>query len=248
MSRPNVAGERMSRTDTQAVHDLALRFQQTHFPHSTLVLLTGSWATSSAHGDSDIDLFILDPTRPDVLFEGVLFESCLFDVCVVSPDQVNALFQGSIPYRSGPMIHQLMTHHIIAGDHENAAAVLELARTVVTTGPAELSPEERDELRWQLSTQLVELRHVAPHELPALSAQCYCLLAKALLAVNRQWQGEGKSLHRLLGLAFPELAERLDAALVTACNGNLAPLFGMGQELLQQIGGPLRTYRETYKL
>lgn len=238
----------MRRMDTQAVHDLALRFQKTRFPQATLVLLAGSWATNSAHGDSDIDLFILDPTRPDVLFEGVLFESCLFDVCAVSPDQVNALFQASIPHRSGPTIHQLMTHHVVAGDHEEAAAIIELARTVVTTGPAELPPEERDELRWQLSTWLVELRHAAPHELPALSAQCYCLLAKALLSANRQWQGEGKSLHRLLALAFPELAERLDAALVAACNGNRAPLFGLGQELLQQIGGPLRTYKETYKL
>jgi len=238
----------MRKTDSQTIHDVVLRFQQTRFPHAMLVLLTGSWATNSAYDDSDIDLFILDPTRPDVLFEGVPFESFLFDVCAVSPDQANALFQCSIPFRSGPIIHQLMRHHLIVGTSKDAAAIVELARTVIATGPAELPPEERDELRWQLSTQLVELRHVAPHELPALSAQCYCLLAKALLAVNRQWQGEGKSLHRLLVLAFPELTERLDTALVTACSGNPVPLLELGNELLQQMGGSLRTYRETHKL
>lgn len=242
----DVTGPHMSEMDTQTIHDSALRFHQGHFPHATLVLLTGSWATGSANDDSDIDLFILDPTRSDVLFEGIEFESLLFDVCAVSPDQVHALFQCSIPYHSGPVIHQLMAHHVVAGTAEDAAAILKLARTVVETGPAELSPEERDELRWQVSTQLVELQHVAPHELPALSAQCYCLLAKALLAANCQWQGEGKSLHRLLAPAFPELTERLDGALATACSGNTAPLLELGQEILRQLGGSLRTYRETY--
>lgn len=236
----------MSDMETQTIHDLALRFQQSHFPHATLVLLTGSWATNSAHDDSDIDLFILDPTRSDVLFEGVLFGSWLFDVCAVSPDQVNALFQCSIQYRSGPTIHQLMAHQVIAGTADDAAAIVDLARTVIATGPTELPPEERDDFRWKVSTQLVELQHVAPHELPGLSAQCYCLLAKALLALNRQWQGEGKSLHRLIARAFPELTERLDAALITACSGDPAPLLGVGQEVLEEIGGSLRTFRETY--
>jgi hypothetical protein len=168
-------GAHMSKLDTQTIHDFALRFQQSHFPHATLVLLTGSWVTGSAYDDSDVDLFILDPTRSNVLFEGIVFESLLFDVCAVSPDQVNALFQCSIPYRSGPVIHQLLAHYVVSGTVEDAAAIANLARTVVDTGPAELSPEERDELRWQVSTQLVELRHVAPHELPALSAQ-WCAL------------------------------------------------------------------------
>lgn len=238
----------MSSTDIKTMHGVIGRFQQTRFPHATLVLLTGSWATNSAHGDSDIDLFILDPTRSDVLFEGVEFESFLFDVCAVSPDQMNTLFECSIPHRSGPTIHQLMTHHVIVGTPEQAAAVHKLAHTVITTGPAELSPEERDELRWKLSTLLVELQHVGPEELPALSAQCFCLMAKALLAVNRHWQGEGKSLHRLLAHAFPELTERLDAALAAACAGNPGPLSEFGQEVLHQIGGSLRTYTERYSL
>lgn len=234
--------------DSQAVRDLALRFQQTHFPNATLVLLTGSWAMNSARGDSDIDLFMLDPTRPDVLFEGVLFESCLFDVCVVRPDQLDALFRASVSHRSGPTVHQVMRHRVIAGSPEQAGKVVERARTVVETGPAELLAEERDELRWQLSTQLAEFGHVAAHELPSLSARCYCLLARTHLAVNRRWQGEGKSLHRLLVLACPEVAARLDAALVAACSGEPAALLQLGRGLLADMGGPLRTYRETYTL
>ena len=40
----------------------------------------------------------------------------------------------------------------------------------------------------------------------------------------------------------------LDAALVTACSGDPVPLLELGKEVLQQLGGSLRTYRETYAL
>jgi hypothetical protein len=227
---------------------IAKRFYDTRFPDASLVLLNGSWAKNSANEDSDIDLLIIDPNMSDVLFEGVFFDSFLIDFCALSYNDVEKLFNSSIRYRSAPIPHQVVDSILILGNNDQADGIRNIARTVIDKGPAELSDAELGDLRWQLSTLLVELKHVSSNELPAMSAQCYILLAKTMLAFNRIWQGERKSLHRNMSKSLPEITERLDASLVASCNGDLEPLLDLGQEILQDIGGSIRTYTERYTL
>ncbi|MCB0061949.1 MAG: nucleotidyltransferase domain-containing protein, partial [Caldilineaceae bacterium] len=60
---------RIMRTRDAAI-SAARRYCAEHYPNAKLVLLCGSWARGTAHGDSDIDIVVLNPGMSELVFEG----------------------------------------------------------------------------------------------------------------------------------------------------------------------------------
>jgi hypothetical protein len=193
-----------------------------------------------------LDVVVIDPTMHDVLFQGVVFESWLIDVCALPPARVEPFFRDSAQHRSAPVPHQVVDAIIVRGDEATARMVQDLARQVLREGPVPLSDAERLELRWTLTALLHDLAHAAPADVPMLAAQCHTKLAQAALDGARAWRGDRKALRSALTAAVPGLAERLDQALLAACGEAPEPLVALGHEILNSLGGALRTYSERY--
>ena len=236
---------RALRTQKAAV-SAARRYCAAHYPDAELVLLCGSWARGTAHSDSDIDIVVLDPGVSELIFEGVTFESWLLEVCALSPEGVSGLFDAARRNRSAPVPHQVLDAVLVLGDEATAQRVKDKARRVLREGPEPLSEEERLELRWSLTTLLLDLQHSDSAEIPALAAQCHTDLAKAALDAAGAWRGERKTLRNALAQILPEVTERLDEGLRRACQGDPDPLLVTGREILRSLGGELRTYVERY--
>lgn len=236
----------MSDKQRQQVVERARRFVAQRFPDASLVLLCGSWARGDAHEDSDLDLFIVDATVPDLLFEGLRFEEMIIEVCALAPQRVEPFFTGSAQHRSAPVPRQVLDGLVVHGEPRYAAQIKNCAQRILAAGPQALDEPELLELRWRLTALLNDLAHVPTDEVPALAAQCHTQLALAAIDRERGWRGERKTLRRALAEVAPDLVARLDEGLVTACGGDRQQLLTIGRELLAKLGGSQRTYLERY--
>lgn len=236
----------MSDKQRQQVVEIARRFVAARFPTAALVLLCGSWARGDAHEDSDLDLFIVDATVPDLLFEGLCFEEMCIEVCALAPQRVEPFFTRSAQHRSAPVPRQVLDGLVVHGERRYAAQLKNRAQQILSAGPQALDETELLDLRWRLTALLNDLAHVPIDEVPALAAQCHTQLALAAIDRERGWRGERKTLRRALAEVAPDLVGRLDEGLVAACGGDRQPLLTMGRELLAKLGGAQRTYLERY--
>jgi hypothetical protein len=122
-----------------------------------------------------------------------------------------------------------------------------LAHELIEIGPQRLSDAEREDLRWNLSTLTVELKHASPDDLPSLSAQCHVKLGEALLSIGNRWRCERKALARAVRTAEPEFARKLDTALSRSCEGDRREMLEVADLVLKKIGGLKRTYCDVYE-
>lgn len=236
----------MSDKTLELVIETTRQFVQQYYPEASLVLLCGSWARHTAHSDSDVDLFILDPSMNDLHFEGRVFDSWLIEACVLSPQRVQELFSSSARSRTAPVPHQVVDGMLVLGSPRDAEQIKEMAQKTLLDGPQELDETEKSDAQWYLTVLLDDLAHVPEDEVPALAAQCYIQIAKDAIDAVRSWRGDRKRLRRTLQDAVPELAKPLDNALIEAINGNREPLVNIGYTVLEMLGGRKRTYVENY--
>jgi predicted nucleotidyltransferase len=232
--------------DQSSVRGVATRYCATCYPDAEMVFLCGSWARGTAHEQSDIDLVVLSPTANGLFFEGVSFESWLIEVCVLSIDSLPRLFSSARKNRTAPVLHQLLDALLLVGDDDTGQRVKRMARDALAEGPKPLTVEEMADLRWSLTALLLDLQHGQPEVIPALAAQCYVTFARAALDAAGAWQGERKALRRALVQTAPEIVERLDRGLRDACAGDVSCMRAVGSEILESLGGQLRTYAERY--
>lgn len=236
----------MSDKPRQRVVEIARRFVAQHFPAASLGMLCGSWAHGNAHEDSDLDLFIVDATIPDLLFAGLSFEEMIIEVCALAPQRVESFFTNSAQYRSAPVPRQVLAGLVVHGELSYAAQIKNSAQRILAAGPQALTEAELLDLRWRLTALLNDLAHVAIEEVPAVAAQCHTQLALAVIDRERGWRGERKTLRSALAEVAPALVARLDEGLVAACHGDRQPLLTIGRQILATLGGCQRTYLERY--
>lgn len=234
----------MSREQLQLNNALeaARQFVHEHFPKASLVLLGGSWAVGQAHGDSDLDLVVIDESVERVFFEGVAFDGWIVEVCAISPNYVQTFFESSAKYRSAPVPGQVIDAVLVKGTPSIADTIRTLAKNVLACGPTPLTDAERSEVRYGITLLRDDIQHVPKEALPALSAIAHTQLSRTVLDAAGRWRGERKALRRLVRGVDAVLSDRLDAALFSGCEGNSGPMIEVCNIVLDQFGGPLRTY------
>ncbi len=218
------------------------RFVHEHFPKASLVLLGGSWAVGQAHVDSDLDLVVIDESVERVFFEGVAFDGWIVEVCAISPNYVQTFFENSAKYRSAPVPGQVIDAVLVKGTPSIADTIRALAKKVLAGGPTPLTDAERSEVRYDTTLLRNNLQHASKEALPALSAIAHTQLSRAVLDAADRWRGERKALRRLVRGVDAVLSDRLDAALFSGCEGDSRPMIEVCNIVLDQLGGPLRTY------
>ncbi|MFN7309338.1 MAG: nucleotidyltransferase domain-containing protein [bacterium] len=236
----------MQTEDKERALDLAARFCNERHPACEAAFLCGSWARGQQHDGSDIDLVIVDPAVAGQRFEGIWFMGHVLDTCVAEYNALVRLFEECVAYRSAPVPQQMMDCIQVRGSPDLGAKLKRLAAEVVVGGPAPLTDSERRELRWEISTLMVELRHASAADLFSLSAQCHVQLSRAWLAIANARRCERKHLARAVENSNPERSARLDRALLRCCAGDRDEMLRLAGELLEPLGGFDRTYCEVY--
>jgi predicted nucleotidyltransferase len=226
--------------------EIVQRYISSTYPKATLVLLCGSWSRNAANEDSDIDVFILDPDTSTYVFTCLEFESWLLELCIVSPENFDNYIQHDTRRRDCTVSTMITQGVVIHGDDEIVQKVKSKAQKIVDNGPAPITDEEIMQHQKELTVLLKDLRNSSAVEIPALAALCHTALANAIIDNKGGWRGDQKTLRPALAKLDPDLATRLDEGLIHACQGNRTTLVELCQEVIENLGGEVRTYFVEY--
>jgi hypothetical protein len=221
----------------------ARRLVEERFPEARAAFLGGSVVLGGATATSDLDITVLQvegvPYRESLQYDGWPVELFVHTV-------------GSVRHyvtkdreRRRPTMARLVSAGVVLLDRDGSgAAVAAECAHAVAAGPAPLADGERDALRYALTDLLDDLGGGGdPHLLTAVAVQTWQSAAELRLALGQRWSGTGKWLVRELAAYDAEsgtaYAERLDAGLRAAMNGDPGPLTAVADEVLAGSGGRL---------
>ncbi len=219
--------------------DVARSFLEAEFPESYVAFLAGSVVRGEATATSDLDIVIITdreeaPYRRSYVWEGWPVEA------LVHNEQSYLDFFASDLLEYEPALQVMCLEGIVLRDRDGIAArIKEEARRQVEAGPAPLTPEATDRLRYIVTDLLDDLEgSVLPDESLFIANNLAVAATRLILLHNRRWIGSGKWLLRALRDFDPVLALRLGAALrlfyqseqkealVTFADNVLAPVGG----------------------
>ncbi|MBL7259437.1 nucleotidyltransferase domain-containing protein [Paractinoplanes lichenicola] len=198
------------------------------FPEATWALLTGSVLGPARTPGSDLDVVVLRDAEPGFR-ESLRFRGWPVELFVHTPDRLAHFLASELAARK-PSLHRMIATGLpLIGDP--VAAQRKCAK-VLADGPAPLSEDERNRLRYGLTDLLDDLRHaVDPGERAVLAAALWTETAQARLLLGGGWVSRGKWLLRELRQHDPAFAERW---LTVRENG-----VDLALEVLDSAGGPL---------
>lgn len=140
--------------------------------------------------------------------------------------------------RQPSLAHMRATGHVLV-DTPLAAEVRREAQELLEGGPQPLSPAELDAGRYTLTDLLDDLQGAGcPAQRFLITAQLALAWPNFVLAVHRQWGGQGKWALRQLRRFSPGLARDFAAALEECCSHNAGPLVELVDRTLEPLGGP----------
>ncbi|WP_035845341.1 nucleotidyltransferase domain-containing protein [Kitasatospora azatica] len=218
--------------------DQARRLVATRFPQALGAVLAGSSATGQARATSDLDLAVLVPNG--AYRETIRFESRVAELFVHTPDTLPELFAAGRADRRGVMQTMYAEGLVLLDPEQLVAGARATAATELAAGPPQLTPGQRESLRYGLTEALDDLADSTdPDERAVLAGGLLRSAADLLCDHHRAWTGNGKWLPRRLLIADPHLGATLLAAHRAAATDPTA-LVRAGGEVLARTGGPLR--------
>ncbi|GAA2108048.1 hypothetical protein GCM10009759_47700 [Kitasatospora saccharophila] len=221
--------------------DQARRLVAELHPDASAVVLAGSVAAGRARAGSDLDLAVLLPDGRDTRRETLRHEGRVVEVFAHTRSGLDELRAFDAASRRG-VVQQLYATGLILLDRDgHAARIAEDCRAELLAGPAPLTAEQRENLRYALTDLLDDLRD-APDRLEALAVGTEVLRSAADLLSDhhRAWTGTGKWFPRRLLTAAPDLGARLLEAHRVLCeDGGPADLLSAAGTVLDLVGGPL---------
>ncbi|WJV50814.1 nucleotidyltransferase domain-containing protein [Streptomyces flavofungini] len=240
--------------DQGAFRAAAARLVAARHPHALGALLGGSAAHGRATASSDLDVAVLLPDRGHSGREVVRHEGRVAELFLNTVADLPEFFAWDRARRRGTVLFLYDRGVPLADPHGHVARTRELARQVLASGPAPLTPQEREYGRYALTCyvdDLVDLTtpgDVSDRTEPAgryeqLSVADHVLREAAHLptAHHHAWTGVGKWLPRRLLEADPVLgAALLRGHRTVAERADPAPLAAAARQVLDLLGGPLR--------
>ena len=222
--------------------ETAHKYLNKKHPNAEAAFLCGSWAKGTAHENSDIDIIVIDPRLDDVFFEGCEFGGWIIEICSFPESLAQQFFSKSSKSRSAPVPAQLLHGVQIMGEQTIGKTIKQYAADAISKGPTPYTSEELAELRWELTMLLTDLKNDPGQNIISLAALCHSKFSLAILNISGNWRADRKMLSKSLNSHDPVIKISLDQALIEACNGNKQPLVEIGEDVLERLGGPLRTY------
>jgi hypothetical protein len=218
------------------------------FPDAQVIFLAGSYVRGEATPFSDLDLVIVYDNLSQAYRESFYFQDIPVECFVHDPETLTYFFY-EVDRLAGSCSLANMVMEGIAVPHPSpfSQSIKQQAASVIESGPPELSENDIDKLRYQITNLIDDLRQPRTREeRMAIGTELYDALANYYLRINHQWAAKGKAIPRAIG--------KYDADLNTAFHNCFAELFVKGQvetiitlteEILKTSGGFLF---EGYKL
>ena len=220
--------------------DAARRFVDEYFPHCRVAIWCGSAAARMETERSDLDLVIIDDTRPQPFRAAYEAYGWPIEAFVLTSRTYGYFFE--INALSGiPSLQRMCADGVVLKDDGLAASVIEEARESLRQGPAAWSEEERDAARFAITECLEDLAGSASLDEDVFIAhRLAALIVEFELRMHGCWLGEGKWLARSLRRHDEALLQRLLQALrAFHCGGGKAELIGLADRILAPHGGRL---------
>ena len=202
----------------------------------------GSIFGESATPYSDLDMVVVHPKFQGIKqecfhFEGVLFEifECDWDglLWCLDAEQVRGI----------PLFVNIVGEGRLVGPRPWMAESVKIqAQGIVKRGPLALSKGASDDLRYNVSDLVDDLRGgVGGGELVAIGCRLYDLLADLALRGSRRWAGGGgKWTSRRLSNMDPALGNRFTSAFsLLFAQGDRSEVLQLAEDILASNGGRL---------
>lgn len=242
--------------DRDAFRASASRLVAARHPHALGALLGGSAAQGRATASSDLDVAVLLPDGHRSGREVVRHEGRTAELFLNTLAELPQFFAWDRARRRGTVPFLYDQGLPLTDPHGHVARTRELARQVLASGPAPLTPEEREYGRYTLTCYVDDLADPADPSALAdttvtgsagryeqLSVADHVLreAAHLLTAHHNAWTGIGKWLPRRLLDADPVLGKALlDGHRAVAEQADPHPLAAAAEQVLDLLGGPVR--------
>ena len=224
------------------VIDAAKIIREDRYAGAMAVFAAGSIVRGEGTPFSDLDLVIVYPRVTCAYRESFRVRNLPVEAFVHDPETLNYFFL-EVDRKAGvPSLPQMVVEGIEIPESTDASRSLkELAASVLAMGPAPLSRQDRDALRYGVTDLVDDIREPRSRdELTAAGAKLFEVLANYYLRTRGLWSATGKSLPRAL--------KRADAALsVRHCRsfealfteGEVGSVIALAEGLLESDGGLL---------
>lgn len=219
-----------------AIADTVLR---TRYPDAAFAFVAGSIMRGQGTWLSDIDLVVVHAhleaaRRESFVAQGVPVEAFVHD------QQTLKWFINEDAKRGRPSMLNMVVEGVLIGHvTDTAHALRQYAADRLDSGPAPLSSEALNALRYEITDAIDDLRGVRPaSEIMAIGAQLHARLVELALRGRSRWYGSGKWAPRLLNEADPALATRFDDAFrALFVSGSAELLIQLAESELAPHGG-----------
>lgn len=225
--------------DSPPAIDAATNLVQRDFPACLAAFLAGSVVRGEATATSDLDIMIIVPDGHQSYRASVQAFGWPVEVFVQTMAAHRYFTQHDAARRTAAT-SRMVCEGIVVCDRDGWAIRLkEEAHTLLAAGPAPLTAQELALARYFVSDLMDDLIDARPDEMPFIAWELAQNTTNLILDWHRQWRGRGKWLVRSLRRFDPALAERLNAALHAATNGDAADLLTFATDALDLAGGRL---------
>lgn len=205
-----------------------------------MIFLAGSIIRGEDTPFSDLDLVVIFDLLPTAYRESFHFQGFPIEAFVHDPETLN-YFLIEVDRPSGiPSLAQMILEGIeIPKPTELSRSLKQVARSVLQSGPPELSEKDVRKLRYDITNLVDDIREPRSRgELIAAGAELYEALANYYLRSNKLWSAKGKSIPRILKQADSDLYSQYAAAFDELfAQGQTTTLIALAEEILKPGGG-----------
>lgn len=212
---------------------------KTRYPDAAFAFVAGSIMRGQGTLLSDIDLVVVHDhvqaaRRESFLAQGIPVEAFVHDQSTLT------WFINEDAKRGRPSMPNMVVEGVLIGPACDAVhALRQHAADRLESGPASLTPQALNLLRYEITDAIDDLRGVRPaSEIMAIGAQLHARLVELALRGRGRWYGSGKWAPRLLNAVDPALAAQFDDAFRTLfVSGNAEVLIRLADGELAPHGG-----------
>lgn len=214
------------------------------FPGCRAAWLGGSVVRGIATRGSDLDVTVLVAGPPAPYRDSRRHARWPVELFVHTERSLEDYVSREVKDRR-PALPRLVGESVVLVDRDGSGSRWQQrCQDLLHTGPAPLTDEERDRMRYGVTDLLDDLTHAGDAAERVATAMVLAQEAQRLLLLgSRHWVGTGKwltrelaDLDRALGTSW---VTRFTGALVEAANGDVAALLAVTSDVLDRNGGPL---------
>jgi len=230
-SLPDLADTREPVNDAQAIVGK-------RFPDAVVALLGSAVLGARRTPTSDLDLVIVRAEQTSPRWEGFHHGRWPVEVFVSDRRGWNACIDAEVRARR-PVVLDVSATGVALSSNEETKALQREARELLANGPLAATQAELELAGRLLGDPVEDLSGglqgcEQTFVIEAIARQA----AELFLLGRRRWLGVGKWLGRALSDGDASLAEGLDVAVRSACDGNVEPLLAVVAAVVDSTGGP----------